>query len=58
VISTEHVHNKQRVRQTLIDSGIAPEKLPPAEDVKKLERRLGTEHKKKTAKKAIKKSKT
>ena len=58
VITTEHVHNNQRVRQTLIDSGIAPEKLPPAEDVKKLERRLGTERKKKTAMKAIKKSKT
>jgi len=53
-ITTEHVRNNQRVRQTLIDSGIAPEKLPPAEDVKKLERRLETERKKKTAKKAIK----
>ena len=52
-ITTEHVRNNRRVRQTLIDSGIAPEKLPPAEDVKKLERRLGAEHKRKTKKKAI-----
>jgi len=54
----EHVRNNQRVRQTLLDSGIAPEKLPPAEDVRKLERRLEAERRKKTAKKAIKKVKT
>ena len=53
-ITTEHVRNNRRVRQTLIDSGIVPEKLPPAEDVKKLERRLESERKKKTAKKAVK----
>jgi len=53
-ITTEHVRNNERVRQTLLDSGIAPEKLPPAEDVKKLERRLGSERKKRT-KKGIKK---
>jgi DNA-damage-inducible protein D len=53
VITTEHVRNNKRVRQTLLDSGIAPEKLPPAEDVKKLERRIETERKKKTVKKAI-----
>jgi len=53
-ITTEHVRNNRRVRQTLIDSGIVPEKLPPAEDVKKLERRLGAEHKKKAKRKAIK----
>ena len=50
-ITSEHVRNNRRVRQTLIDSGITPEKLPPAEDVKKLERRLESEQKKKTAKK-------
>jgi len=54
-ITSEHVLNNQRVRQTLLDSGIAPEKLPPAEDVKKLERRLESERKKKTVKKAVKK---
>jgi DNA-damage-inducible protein D len=53
-ITTEHVRSNRRVRQTLLDSGIAPEKLPPAEDVKKLERRLETEQKKKTKKKALK----
>ena len=57
-ITMEHVRNNQRVRQTLLDSGIAPEKLPPAEDVRKLERRLEAERRKKTAKKAIKKVKT
>jgi DNA-damage-inducible protein D len=46
-ITSEHVRSNQRVRQTLIDSGIAPEKLPPAEDVKKIERRLEAEQKKK-----------
>jgi DNA-damage-inducible protein D len=30
----------------LQDRGIAPEKLPPAEDVKKVERRLAAEQKK------------
>jgi DNA-damage-inducible protein D len=53
-IATEHVRSNKRVRQTLIDSGIAPEKLPPAEDVKKLERRLESEKKKKTTRKKIK----
>ena len=39
-ISQEHVTNNLAVRQTLIDRGIRPENLPPAEDVKKVERRL------------------
>ena len=34
------------VRQTLLDRGIRPEALPPAEDVKKVERRLTAEEKK------------
>ncbi|WP_339934619.1 DNA damage-inducible protein D [Vreelandella glaciei] len=45
-ISQEHVTNNQAVRQTLIDRGIRPESLPPAEDVKKVERRLTTAEKK------------
>ena len=45
-ISSEHVTNNQAVRQTLLNRGIRPESLPPAEDVKKVERRLGTEEKK------------
>ncbi|MEZ5673507.1 MAG: DNA damage-inducible protein D [Thiotrichaceae bacterium] len=39
-ISQEHVTNNQAVRETLLNRGIRPENLPPAEDVKKLERRL------------------
>lgn len=34
-ISREHVTNNQAVRETLINRGIHPEQLPPAEDVKK-----------------------
>ena len=45
-ISQEHVTNNQAVRQTLLDRGIRPESLPPAEDVKKVERRLASEEKK------------
>ncbi|ABQ54201.1 DNA damage-inducible protein D [Legionella pneumophila] len=45
-ISKEHVTNNEAVRKTLIDRGITPEKLPPAEDVKKVERRLESEKKK------------
>lgn len=39
-ISREHVTNNQAVRETLLNRGIRPESLPPAEDVKKVERRL------------------
>ncbi|BBG60580.1 DNA-damage-inducible protein D [Providencia rustigianii] len=45
-ISNEHVTNNQAVRQTLISRGIHPEQLPPAEDVKKVERRLASADKK------------
>ena len=45
-ISREHVTNNQAVRNTLINRGIRPEALPPAEDVKKVERRFATEDKK------------
>lgn len=45
-ISQEHVTNNQAVRQTLLDRGIRPETLPPAEDVKKVERRLASAEKK------------
>ena len=45
-ISREHVTNNQAVRQTLLDRGIRPESLPPAEDVKKVERRLASAEKK------------
>lgn len=45
-ISREHVTNNQAVRETLINRGIRPESLPPAEDVKKVERRLFSDEKK------------
>ncbi len=41
-ISQEHVTNNQAVRNTLLERGIRPESLPPSEDVKKVERRLGS----------------
>ena len=45
-ISSEHVTNNDAVRQTLLNRGIRPEDLPPAEDVKKVERRLSSSDKK------------
>lgn len=45
-ISQEHVTNNRAVRQTLLDRGIRPESLAPAEDVKKVERRLASADKK------------
>lgn len=45
-ISQEHVDNNTAVRQMLVKRGIVPESLPPAEDVKKVERRLTAEEKK------------
>ena len=45
-ISEEHITNNQAVRKTLLERGITPDKLSPAEDVKKVERRLDAEKKK------------
>ena len=45
-ISQEHIANNAAVRDMLVQRGIVPESLPPAEDVKKVERRLASEHKK------------
>lgn len=45
-ISHEHVTNNDAVRKTLLSRGIRPESLPPAEDVKKVERRLTSDDKK------------
>ncbi len=39
-ISLEHVTNNKTVRNTLISRGIVPERLPPAEDIKKIERKI------------------
>ncbi|MEI6532982.1 MAG: DNA damage-inducible protein D [Candidatus Roizmanbacteria bacterium] len=53
-ISDEHITNNKTVRNTLISRGIVPEKLSPAEDVKKVERKVESE-KKKGIKKILKK---
>ena len=45
-ISKEHVDNNKAVRDILLQRGVKPEALPPAEDVKKLERRLDSDEKK------------
>ena len=45
-ISGEHVQSSKTVRQALNDRGIKPETLPASEDVKKVERRLGSGPKK------------
>ena len=50
-ITQEHVDNNQAVRKMLLERGIVPENLPPAEDVKKVQRRLKSEEKKALANK-------
>lgn len=47
-ITNEHVQNHSSVRSMLGSRGIKPEALPPAEDIKKLERRITSEEKKLT----------
>lgn len=44
-ITHEHVANNSSVRGMLAERGIRPETLPPAEDIKKLERRVKREEK-------------
>ena len=45
-IEHEHIDNNSAVRKMLLERGIKPENLPPAEDVKKVQRKLETEQKK------------
>jgi len=45
-IEREHVDNNLAVRNMLTQRGIVPENLPPAEDVKKLQRKLDGDEKK------------
>lgn len=45
-ITQEHEDNNTAVRQMLLKRGIIPENLPPAEDIKKVERRLAMTDKK------------
>jgi len=44
-ITREHVQNNKSVRDILGQRGIKPEELPPAEDIKKLERRVAGDEK-------------
>jgi DNA-damage-inducible protein D len=44
-ITAEHISNNKAVRNILGKRGIKPEELPPAEDIKKLERRAANEEK-------------
>lgn len=45
-ITNEHVQNNIEIRKMLGGRGIKPEELPPAEDIKKLERRTKSQDKK------------
>ena len=45
-ITAEHVQNNRSVRGMLGQRGIKPEELPPAEDIKKVERRVAKDEKK------------
>jgi len=45
-IEEEHIDNNLAVRNMLTQRGIVPENLPPAEDVKKLQRKLDGDEKK------------
>ena len=44
-ITAEHVQNNRSVRGMLNQRGIKPEELPPAEDIKKVERRVAKDEK-------------
>ena len=44
-ITSEHVQNNRSVRGMLGQRGIRPESLPPAEDIKKVERRVAKDEK-------------
>lgn len=45
-ISQEHITNNKEVRNILLKRGVEPENLPPAEDVKKVQRKLDSTEKK------------
>lgn len=44
-IEKEHIENNSAVRDMLVQRGIVPENLPPAEDVKKIQRKFLSEEK-------------
>jgi DNA-damage-inducible protein D len=45
-ITSEHIENNKAVRKMLLQRGVKPEQLPPADDVKKLQRKLDGDEKK------------
>ncbi|PSK99282.1 DNA damage-inducible protein D [Cecembia rubra] len=45
-ITKEHIDNNSEVRNILLKRGVKPESLPPAEDVKKVQRRIDSTEKK------------
>lgn len=45
-ITDEHIQNNSSVREMLKHRGIKPENMPPAEDLKRLERRVKQDEKK------------
>ncbi len=52
-ITDEHMQNNESIRGLLADRGIKPEELPPAEDLKKLERKVKSNEKKLIKKSAL-----
>ena len=56
-ITNEHIQNNESVRGLLTERGIKPEELPPAEDLKKLERKVKSDEKKMIKQSALPKKK-
>ncbi|MFA7091538.1 MAG: DNA damage-inducible protein D [Arcobacteraceae bacterium] len=56
-ITSEHIQNNENVRGLLNQSGIKPEELPPAHDLKKLERKVKSDEKKMIQQSALPKNK-
>ena len=56
-ITNEHVQNNESVRGLLTERGIKPEELPPADDLKKLERKVKSDEKKMIKQSALPKKK-
>lgn len=46
LITNEHIKSNTTVRNALKESNIVPENLPPAEDIKKIDRKIKSENKK------------
>ncbi|QIR75345.1 DNA damage-inducible protein D [Sulfurospirillum diekertiae] len=55
-ITQEHIQNNESIRGLLVDRGIKPEELPPADDLKKLERQVKSNEKKLIKQSALPKS--